>query len=373
MRHLPSFAVAAALSSFVPAPVTAQELIAVDFQGQAFGVGLPAGTGRPIGPTGVSSCNAMALHDGQLYASSQVGLFGLRQLVRIDAITAQATVLFPNLPVDLRGLTTRAGTDELYGIANGTPDRLVRIDLTTGQVTTVGNTGLNAIQALESRSSAGFLFAWDANAGLVRIDEVTGVATDVDPAIGAQGVDIQFLTTVTTNNSLTLFGGRSGLFEIDLQTGIVTTVVASGLGDLRGAEPHSGRLSGFGTGCQAAATAQAELQAKGTAMPGTAMQFFSLDHAPGAVGVFVLGLSNTIHLGVPLPANLDPVLGTVGCQLLVSPDLPLLAQATGFGRFNLNFTLPLVFGGVVHCQLAALEPVPGGMSFTNGVTVQMPQ
>jgi hypothetical protein len=70
---------------------------------------------------------------------------------------------------------------------------------------------------------------------------------------------------------------------------------------------------------------------------------------------------------------IHPVLGTVGCDLLVSPDLPLLAQADGTGRFSLSFTLPPVFGGVVHFQLAALEAVPGGMSFTNGVSVQMPQ
>lgn len=373
MRHLPSFAAIAALSCFAAAPVSAQELIAVDFQGQAFGVDSVTGQGRTIGATGVGSCNAMALHDGQLYATAQIGVIGPRQLVRIDPITAQATVLFPNLSVDLRGLTSRIGTNELYGLANGTPDQLVRIDLTTGQITTVGSTGLTGIQSLESRSSASFLFAWDGTLGLVRIAEATGAVTDVNTSVGTQGVDIQFLTTVFENDVPRLIGGRSGLFEIDRFTGVVTTIVGTGLGDLRGAEPHSGRTTGFGVGCQAAATAQATLQAKGSAMPGTTMQFFSNDHAAGAIGLFVLGLSNTVHQGVPLPVDLDPVLGTVGCDLLVGPDLLLLAQANGLGRFGLTFTMPAVFGGVVHFQLAALEPVPGGMSFTNGVSVQMPQ
>ena len=190
--HLPLALVPTAMAfAFAITTAPAQELIAVNFLGNAFGVDVVTGQGRLIGSTGVSRCNAMALQDHVLYSTAQVGTTGPQQLVTIDAVTAQATVLLPNLGVDLRGLAENINNaNELFGIANGTPDRLVRIDLVTGLVTTVGNTGLTGIQALDgSDSSLLNLFAWDVNVGLVRIDRVTGVTVDVDPNVGTQNAN----------------------------------------------------------------------------------------------------------------------------------------------------------------------------------------
>ena len=181
MRHSISLCVALSFPAAL-ATLPAQELIAVNFAGQAFAVDSTTGQARTIGATGVTSCNAMARKNNVLYATAQTGgPTGARQLVTIDPITAQASVLFPNLGVDLRGLAPKDGSNELYGIADGQPDRLVTIDLTTGQVTTIGNTGFTGIQALDSEMSLLFLFGWDVNAGLVRIDPTTGVTVDVNP------------------------------------------------------------------------------------------------------------------------------------------------------------------------------------------------
>lgn len=372
----PSFALAFTFSLFAAhAILPAQELIAVNFAGQAFGIDSVTGQPRTIGATGVVSCNAMARKNGVLYATAQTGgIFGPRQLVTIDPITAQATVLFPNLGVDLRGLAPKDGGNELYGIADGQPDRLVTIDLTTGQVTTVGNTGFTGIQALDSEMSVLFLFGWDVNQGLVRIDPATGGTVDVNPSLGTQGAAIQFLTRVVDDGGTPrLVGGNSALFSINLTTGAVTPIGAAGsLADVRGAELHRGVATQFGLGCASVAVANANLGSKGDLLAGTTVALNSPSHAPNSLGLLVVGFSNTTYLGAPLPIDLDPLFGTSGCDLHVSADALLPVQANGAGAFGIGFPMPNVLGGQLFFQLAALEAVPGGWSVTNGLSVQTP-
>lgn len=364
--HAPSTFLLASVLSLAASRVPAQELLAVDFAGVAYGIDANTAGHRVIGPTGVTGCNAMVKSGNSYYATARAG--AIHQLVRIDPITAQATVVIANLGFDLRGLCDDTVPDSLFGIADGVPsDRLVRIDVTTGAVTTLGNTGFTGIQALDRVESFGALTAWDVNLGLVRIDRNTGVATDVDPNLGAQGANVQFLSLVTANNTLRLLGGNSTLYEIDRFTGVVTTVGAiAGAPDLRGAERRQGLATVVGTGCQSAGTANASLFAKGEFLANTVVPLVSPQHAPNSLGILVVGLA------VPPPINLDPIFGTTGCQLFVTADLLLATQANAAGGFAFPFTMPAQFGLAVHFQLAALEPVPGGWSFTNGLSVQTP-
>jgi hypothetical protein len=366
---LPALAAIAATAA-----LPAQELIAIDFQGQAFGVDVVTGQARTIGPTGVSRCNAMALHERVLYSTAQTSLTGPRQLVTIDPITAQAAVLFNNLSVDLRGLAPRRNTTELFGIAEGSPDRLVRIDVGTGTVTNVGNTGFTGIQALDENDVSPHLLAWDLNVGLVRIDKTTGVGVDVNPAVGTQGVDIQFLTTFTTNNSTQLVGGRTSLYEIHRVTGIVTQIgTSTNLADLRGGEQHRGRATSFGSGCPTATAANPVIESKASFLAGETIALRSNGHAPNTIALLVVGLSDSVYQGLPLPLALDPLLGTSGCHLLVSADLTLVALGQANGLVVAPFTLPTVFGGTLFFQFATLEAVPGGLSFTDGLKVEIPR
>lgn len=374
MRHSISLCVALSFSAAL-ATLPAQELIAVNFAGQAFAVDSTTGQARTIGATGVTSCNAMARKNNVLYATAQIGgPTGSRRLVTIDPITAQASVLFPNLGVDLRGLAPKDGSNEIYGIADGQPDRLVTIDVVTGQVTTIGNTGFTGIQALDSEMSLLFLFAWDVNQGLVRIDPATGVTVDVNPSLGTQGAAIQFLTRVVDDGGTPrLVGGNSALFSIDLTTGAVTPIGAAGsLADVRGAELHRGVATQFGLGCASVAVANATLGSKGDLLAGTTVALNSPSHAPNSLGLLVVGFSNTTYLGAPLPIDLDPLFGTSGCDLHVSADALLPVQANGAGAFGIGFPMPNVLGGQLFFQLAALEAVPGGWSVTNGLSVQTP-
>lgn len=364
--HAPSTFLLAALVSLAASRIPAQELLAVDFAGVAYGIDVNNAAKRVIGATGVTGCNAMVKSGNAYYATARAG--AIHQLVRIDPITAQATVVIGNLGVDLRGLCDDLVADSLFGIADGVPsDRLVRIDLVAGTVTTIGNTGFTGIQALDRVESAGALTGWDVNLGLVRIDRATGVGTDVDPNLGAQGANLQFLTTVTGNSSLRLLGGNSTLFEIDRFTGVLTTIGAiAGAPDLRGAERRQGMATVVGTGCASTGTAHASLFAKGEFLANSVVPLVSTQHAANSLGVLVIGLTT------PPPINLDPIFGTTGCQLLVAPDLLLAFQAAANGSFGMPFTMPSQFGLAVHFQLAALEPVPGGWSFTNGFSVQTP-
>jgi len=364
MRTLPAFLLGS-LGLLVALPAPAQALLAIHFAGVAHGVDVVTGQTRLIGPTGAVSVNTMAKSANQLYATSRAG--ALHQLVRIDPITAQATVVVANLGVDLRGLCDDTTPNSLFGIANGTTsDRLVRIDLTTGAVTNIGNTGLTGIQALDRVGSFGALTAWDVNVGLVRIDRNTGVATDVDPNLGTQGAIVQFLAPVLGNNSLDLYGGNSSLYAIDRFTGVVTTIGSAGQLDLRGAEHRTGIATEVGTGCATATGAEARLFAKADFLAGGTLPLGSTQHAANCLGVLILGLST------PPPGNVDAIFGTSGCTLYVPPDLLLLFQANASGAFSMPFTMPPQFGLAVHFQLAALEPAPGGWSFTNGFSVQTP-
>jgi hypothetical protein len=80
-------------------PLTAQEILGVDFAGDAFAVWT---TSRRIGPIGVTGCNAMAVQNGVYYVSARSG--SQHQLATLDPFTVRATVRFPNLGVDVRGL-----------------------------------------------------------------------------------------------------------------------------------------------------------------------------------------------------------------------------------------------------------------------------
>lgn len=372
MLHLPSPSVLASALVLAFAPARAQELIALDFQGNAHGIDVNTGQPRLIGPTGVAFCNSMATHDRVLYATSRASALGSHRLVTVDPITAQATVRFGNLGVDLRGLCSHDGANELFGIADGPTDQLVRIDLATGVVTAVGSTGLTGIQALDDGGAVGFLFGWDVNLGLVRIDIATGAATDVNPSLGTQGADIQFLTTVTTDNDTLCFGGRTTLYAVNRLTGAVTAVGGGGLADLRGAERHRGVATPFGLGCATTVTSHAALLTKSDLLPGVTAAFTSSQHEPNCIGILVVGLSNVDYSGLALPLDVDPLFGTSGCDLLVSPDLLIPVLANGAGLLARPFTLLTIPGFVLHFQYAALEAVPGGFSFSSGLTVQTP-
>ena len=137
-----------------------------------------------------------------------------------------------------RGLSFDS-SDNLFAVVNrndssGSPtldDDLYRFDLTSQTTTRIGSLGFKAVQGLDISSDGNF-FAWDVVAGLLAVDPLTGIATDINPTIGGTG-DIQSIVFAPDGR---LFGARKNLYSIDPTTGAFAQIgVGTGI-DIRGIE-----------------------------------------------------------------------------------------------------------------------------------------
>ncbi|MFO1076157.1 MAG: hypothetical protein U1E73_00360 [Planctomycetota bacterium] len=348
-------------------PAQAFDVIGITFQGQIMRINSATGATQALG-TAPAGGNGMAIdRSDRIWTTMQTGTVGALHfhLAVIDPLTGVATQPFGTLDVgDLRGLAAEASGD-LFAVRNGTQsDELVRIDTGTGAVTVIGSMGFTGVQALDD--SAGGLVAWDVNAGLLDVDPLTGVATVRFPGATVPA-GMQWLATDPV--SRTLFVGRSTMQVVDLQTGQVgPSIAVAGAPDLRGAEFTLPRAQPFGQGCGPSPRIGGRFNFNG----GQVMRTFSGTHTIGAFGAQVVGLSNSSHLGQPLPIALDPLVGTVGCSVLVSMDVTQfgVVDATGF------LIVPIAIPAAMHWQLlfaqhAVFEPAaPGGLVVTQGLHVR---
>lgn len=340
-----------------------QDLIAVDFTGEAFTVDSRSGAGQSLGPTGRLGHNCMARLGRLIYTVEQVGSGATAQrfLNTIDDATGQA---FRSVPItrDLRGLATGGQTDLLAIADNGTNDQLVRVSVLSGTITVIGSTGFGAVQGLALHN--GTFYGWDLNAGLVRIDFLTGIATDVDPNIGTNGANIQFLTTTSDGR---VIGGQNALYAIDLHTGVASLLGSGNYNDLRGAEERFGVSFAFGQGCSGVS-----LQLSGTPSPGSTITTASTGNRRSTAGVMVLGFSDQSYIGLRLPLSVDGLLGTVGCTLYTSNDFSVATTANAFGIMSVPVPVPFLTNGLVfHVQHVSLSNSPGGLAFSNAGTVRL--
>ncbi|MEO6596062.1 MAG: hypothetical protein ABIP94_15035 [Planctomycetota bacterium] len=86
------------------------------------------------------------------------------------------------------------------------------------------------------------------------------------------------------------------------------------------------------------------------------------------------GASATSYAGLPLPVLLDPLFGTNQCRLYTSFDCSLATvSAPGTpALLQYGFVVPLgASGATIHLQHVCLQPVPGGMSWSNRVTLHV--
>ena len=232
-------AIAAAIATTA---LAADDMIGVRFTGDVYTLSSSTGQGSFLAASGAGALNGTAMDAaGRLYAANAAG-----ELHRIDTTTGQATLL-GSIGGDVRAMAidsqnrlfaARDGGQPGPGLLN--PDTLVRVDLVTLAVTTIGVTDLGGIQALAFDASD-TLFAFDvglttaSGTGLNTLDTTTGKAVDVNPSVGWGGsaASIQFLAFRDDGR---LFGGGSSLFELDPAAGTWTLVGAGGYADLRGAD-----------------------------------------------------------------------------------------------------------------------------------------
>ncbi|MEZ5965830.1 MAG: hypothetical protein R3F56_18485 [Planctomycetota bacterium] len=345
-----------------------QDMVAVDWTGQIYTLDSYRAALTPLG-SGLFGQNAAATTpDGTVWSTHRTGASPnwVYDLTRVDPLAGTAAVMHSGIP-DVRAMAP-AGPRRLWCIVNGNPDVLYAADTSTGVFTRIGSTGARGIEGLATMGDT--LFAWSVASGLLVIDPSTGRASDVNGSIGGGGGDtIQFLVARSDGS---LIGGKSDLYRIDPDTGEYTLIGTLGTSvDLRGAEEWYGNAHAFGVGCSGQYGTVA-LVASGGLRPGGELIVSSSNHAASVPGLLVLGVRRDVFRGLPLPIDLDPLLHTVGCSLWVSIDALVAGTTSAIPPALLTFRLPVpasVGGADLHLQHAALEPVPGGLSFSNGVTV----
>ncbi len=334
-------------------PLAAQELLAVNYNGQVLKIATATGATSVLNPNGVPFANAMALDGSTYWATGRQA--GVSRLFKIDPVTGHTTPSISLGQNDVRGLADGNNTDELFGVVNGTNDvdRLVRIRPSLGLVLPIGGTsGQTGIQALVRDGAQ--LIAWDVQVGLCRFDTTTGAAIDLFPATGTGGAQIQFLTVDEQGR---LLGGHDQLYEIERTTGIATVVPGSNCLNARGAEPRRGTIGTFGVACGD----DAVLTATGQALVGTTMTFTSSGHQPGA---FV-----TLYFAFEKQTTAIP--GST-CKLGVASDNPFYAATVGAsGIFTVNEPLVSLLGFEMFVQALGAQPGTGTPYVTNGIDIRI--
>lgn len=203
--------------------------------GSFFKIDSATGSGAFIGNTGFIGTNSLACDgSGKLYSVAGSGTAG--RLITVDPQTGAATLVKQlQPPQDIRDLAF-SPEDVLFGINHGggpddieSPDDLVTIDVATGAVTPVGNTGQAGLQGL-AFSPNGTLYGWGVSCGLATINPTTGVATLVNSG-APTGSQIQALAFAPNG---TLFGAWKSLFTINVTTGTPMLIGSGGYSDIRG-------------------------------------------------------------------------------------------------------------------------------------------
>ena len=359
------------LAAFLPA----QDMIGVTFAGQVLRMNSTTGTTTVLANGAIGKNSLCCTGSNRLISTIRTGTFtsGFRyHLIEINPFTGAESILFGQADFgDLRGMTSAPGQapDVVLAVRDtGGPDELVVIDLATGVLTVIGPTGFSSIQALDA--TGGGLRAWDLGAGLLNISGSTGAATDPFPAVGGP-TGQQFL--VTNPVTFATFVGNTQMRPLTVSTGVAGSPINfAGAPDLRGAVFTTERTQRFGNDCGGVG-GESNVFATTAIRGGQPVTIRSNRHGAAALGAMILGFSTTSNGGQPLPFLLDPLLGTVGCRLNVSLDATQLGFADPSGNLDVTLSLPPAAAFFqFFVQHTAFDPVPGGMTWTDGLRVRAP-
>lgn len=420
MRHLTSLVAVLATTTFAVAQLPSGAIGVTGFSTNAFGViDNGVGTAVPIGNFGGTNTSQAILWDPSNPADFLVGGFGfVGRATMTGAGTATYTLLSTGVntacqmswnwtgqlvvadagtdQVRLLDLATNALTDLSVGAQPwGASVNAGAFEWTTGDVIVGGNGGVfrlpmnQTVGVQVAANLGGFVsgIAFDlavpgdiiatiltANR-LVRISPA-GVVTDLFApgtltAMNSieQDVNLDWVIGIANANvyRVPYAGGAPSL--IGGVAGIGTS--ASGLSIVRSG---AGSAVAYGTPCNDA-FGPVSLGASGALTLGSTVTLASTNHAANQLGFVLYGFSDTVHLGLPLPFALDGTLGTVGCSLHASIEASGIAFTGPAGPATLAtpFTLPTFATGIdIFVQHACLGPVPGGMSWSNGLRLRLP-
>lgn len=335
-----------------------QDVLGVSFAGNAAVFDSRNASGFTLGATTRAGHNGMARIGDDLYTTEQVGTGAAAQffLNRIDDATGIASRSVA-LSRDLRALAP-GGSFALLAIAeNGASDQLVSVNVLSGAITVIGGTGFSSVQGLTLAGNT--FYGWDLSAGLLRIDHLSGRATDVNPNVGAEGAGIQFLSTLSDGR---VIGGQFSIYELDLARGVPSLQGAGAYSDLRGAEERFGVVFPFGTGCNGIAQTIG-----GSPRVGGSITTASSGHGSFDGVIVMIGFSASSFGGLPLPLNLGPTFGIPGCFLYAGPELTIALRANLQGNASTTLPIPAFAEGLVlRLQHVNFRAPGGGIGFSNG-------
>ena len=218
MAHLLVFVCQIALCGLA----SAQSIHLLGANGDLYSVNPKTGEGVFIGFTGHHTYlwNGLAIDSNGKIFSATGDEFSGYQVFEIDPDTGNATfVVQTNL--DNIGCMAFDQNDVLYIAYErdfplfGSPVDLVTLDLTTGQHTLIGGTGVQRMLAMDFHGGA--LYGFPIDDGLVTIDTSTGQATDINPNLtGFIGSSL----AICFNDQGALYYINDALWMLDSQTGV---------------------------------------------------------------------------------------------------------------------------------------------------------
>ncbi len=331
------------------------------------------GAWTTIGSQGISgSITGLAFDPvgGVLYGCSPSN----NSLYTLDRSTGFATLVGPTGFSNINGLAFDTSTNTLY-CTDLNNNALFTVDVATGSGTLVAvMSNTTSVEGLAYDPATDTLYGLDDTAErIVILDRSTGAAQPLPNPIGVSGL----WRGLTWDASLgVLWATRVNpgqLYSVDPATGI-GTLAGSTLTFVQGlAFEQRGFALPFGQTCSGTFGPVA-LSATGPFQVGATVTTTSTNHAPNSIGLVVLGLSNTVSAGVALPLLLDPFFGTNGCFANVSLDASLVGLTDGNTPAGLTFGLPLsasFAGQRFYAQHVCVEPVPGNLSWSNGLLLQI--
>ncbi len=209
-------------------------------------------------------------------------------IYEVDIATWSSTFVVQTSLNGIRGLAFGPG-DVLFAIHDttvpfgGGPDDLYTIDLLTGSSTRIGATGFRILQSLAY--GQGSLWSWDFQSeGLVQIDPLTGIASDVNPLVDDR--DFGVCQTLCFSDNGVLYGGFSTLAVIDPVTGVPAHIskIDDGFGLVTGMEFLPNQPEPFALWVQGTAGGPMAVQVSG-ATPGATVAILVAYDGGGPISV----------------------------------------------------------------------------------------
>lgn len=219
----PVSVLACMLAAVPMANLGAQEIMSID-AGRVYWIdphdGSVVRTGQAVGNQGAWSGMARD-SSGRVVGSSGYTWLPFA-IYEIHPVTGQTQFICQTGLLGLTSISFGPG-DALYGLNNpngsglGILD-LVQIDLSTGATTVVGSTGFNTCGTLAY--GQGFFWAYESGydgVGLIRIDPLTGLGTDVNPSLRGPN---DLVDSICFSDDGVLYLLDFGLWIMDTVTGV---------------------------------------------------------------------------------------------------------------------------------------------------------